>query len=350
MAPSKKSVTKSEPVPPPITTRPLRHVERHRYEVILVAESAIAHHSGSNGNEAIFNREASRIGDEIIDLPVISAASMRNRFFAAGMNLMLDASGLLDGAAFSVPVLQTLFSDCGLDGSSSASKLRVEQYRELVDKLPLLSLKGGSMGRSLLPGSVQVEPARLICDEESATLPDWVNEWLASENRAVDVAGQYLSVAQKTRRDPSRDPRNHRLLSDAALAEVEGAQDKAGSDDDRERREAKSSSMIMRHETVVRGALFFWRIEAQTQTEAQKDAFLAALWAFLNDARVGGKANDGHGRLRALVVNRIPVLRPREAVERIDARQVGADAAERFRERSAQSAAEIAAFLTGAVS
>jgi len=58
--------------------------------------------------------------------------------------------------------------------------------------------------------------------------------------------------------------------------------------------------MPFSYETLSAGSLFWWRIDAVTHTQIERDTLYVMIAAFLAKARVGGKKGTGHGLLEPI--------------------------------------------------
>lgn len=324
--------------------------EQKEYEIILEAATPIAHHAETLGNSAIHMRRKVRLPNgRWANVPIITGDTMRHGLREAASYALLDAAGMLGKGRLSEEALRLLFAGGMVTGRGDASTVKLDEYREMVQLVPPLSLLGGCASNRVISGKVFAEDAVLMCDETTHLLPEWTVEWAREHRGGFDTHREHVEEVQRVRMDPTLDPEKRLLLSDEARDRVEKrllASETAHADDDALARESSKSSMLpRRHETVVSGSLFFWRVSATVHSELEADTLDTMICAFLANARVGGKRRTGHGRIRALVGNEVPILRPREAASAVDFAALGAARGQVFRKHVAERAEKLRDFL-----
>jgi hypothetical protein len=298
-------------------------MEQKRYDMVIEAQTPIAHHAEVFGNSAILMRRKIRQPDgSWATVPIVTADTMRHGLREAAAYATLDAAGLLDNPGLSEAALRLLFAGGMITGRGDASAVKLDSYREMVDLVPPLALLGGCANNRVIPGRLFVDDALLICAESEHLLPAWVREWLAETKQSVDTCRAHVEEVQRVRMDPTLDPGKRKLLASSADAEVQkrlAASEAAHDADDAvARTEAKSSMMPRRFETVCQGSMFFWSIAATTYSDLDLDVFNVMLGAFLRSARVGGKRGTGHGAMRPVTARQIKVVRPRDTPDNLD--------------------------------
>lgn len=281
-----------------------------RVEVLLELEEPLAHASGSYGNSSVAMRQKVRRRDgSFADIPIITGDTMRHGLREAGSYALLGAAGLL-GENLSEAALRLLFAGGMVTRAGGA--INLNEYREWVELVPPLGLLGGCAQNRVIPGQINVGTAVLVCDETAPFLPSWVTETLERSGTVVCPARAYVEEVQRVRMDPTLSTDKRALLTVEARAAVD-ARLLAGEiasveGDDVGRASARSSALPFRYETVVRGSLMFWRVEARIYSEIDRDTFLTILAVFLRDATVGGRRGTGNGRLRAIAARNVEVL------------------------------------------
>lgn len=321
----------------------------YRYEFLLEALSPIAHHSEALGNYQVLMRRLVRQPDgSVVSVPYITGDTMRHGLREAGALAYLEAAGLLR-ESLTEGALRLLFAGGQLLGAQGPS-INLERWRELMELCPILALFGGAAENRLVPGKVYVEEATLICSETQHMVPTWC---LEHAGERLESRRSFVEEAQRTRMDPTLDPRKTALLLPAQQRQVEirllmSEQASRVADADG-KREARSSLMPHSYERIAQGALFSWAVEATLDTELEHDALLVSLAGFLANARVGGKKGTGCGRLRALAARGIDVLTPLESSRTLEPRDLGPQVGRIFREHVASRKDAIREFLASVV-
>jgi hypothetical protein len=320
-----------------------------RYEVVLEAETPIAHHEGTFGNTSVLMARKVRLKDgSFFHLPIITGDSMRHGMRESAAYALLDAAGLL-GEKLGEAALRLLFSGGMVTGRGDASKVSLEAYRRMAELVPTMALFGGCADNRVIPGRLQVEDAQLLCAERLHAAPPWVRAWAEKEGAAITGFRSHVEEVMRVRMDPTLDPGKRKLLAPVAQTEVEKrllvSELAHEEDDDVTRRSEKSSMMPHSFECLVQGSLFTWAVTATCYSELDEDTFHVALGAFLARPVVGGKKGTGHGKLRAVAGRDVTVRPPAEAVAEIDVAALGAPGGKLFFEHVRSRAKEIGDYL-----
>lgn len=320
-----------------------------RYELLLEAETPIAHAEGTFGNTSVLMARKVRMRDgSFARVPMLTADSFRHGMRETAAYALLDAAGLL-GEKLGESALRLLFSGGMVTGRGDASKISLEGFRRMADLVPTLALFGGCADNRVIPGRLQVDDAQLVCAERLHAAPPWVRDWL--DKGGVSVAGyrSHVEEVMRVRMDPTLDPGKRKLLGPGAQEEVERrlatSELAHEEDDDVARRSEKSSMMPHNFECLVQGSLFWWGLTATCYSELDEDTFRVALGSFLARPVVGGKKGTGHGRLRAVAGRDVTVRRPAEAVAEVDVGQLGAPGGKLFFEHVRRNAQQLQEFL-----
>lgn len=325
-------------------------MEIKKYEIVLHADTPIAHMQETFGNVGvIFRRKLRQPDGSFAQVPFITGDSLRHGMREAIAYAYLDAAGLLapgvldDGEG----ALRLLFSGGMVTGVGDASVIKLDRYREMCSLCPALSLFGGCADNRPMEGRLIVDDAVLICAESAHLVPAWARERAGQ----IDGARSHVEINQRVRMDPTLDPSKRRLLSDAAASEVHNrllASEAAHETDDAVTREHTKSTMMPRSfESIVSGSLFFWTVEAKVFTPLELDVFHATLASFLSNAHAGGKRAVGFGRISAVAAKGVAVNRPKERLSDVDMSAIAPRVGEMFRAHVQERAAAIKTFLSG---
>jgi CRISPR type IV-associated protein Csf2 len=306
VAPRKKTDTTEHTTPAtPAPEGPPMVRERLRFDIVLEATTPLKHLAGNEGNIGYLATRQVRLpaslGGGFASVPMISGNAMRHALREAASWCLLEASGQMN-ARHREEVIRLLFNGGMLAGGDGAISLA--EYRRLVEFLPHLSLFGGCSGR-IIPGRLEVDDALLICEETWHLLPAKVQaaviELRVPSGGALGSASEHRAVETNVRMDSMLSPQHRGLLSESEAAKVSGrfearevATDAAAKD------RTKSTMMPYQSETLTTGSLLYWRVDATTWSDLERDTLRLTLGAFLHNARVGGGSGTGHGRLRAV--------------------------------------------------
>lgn len=328
--------------------------EKKRYEFVLRAEQPIAHHAENRGNEAILFRRSMRVRGGWVEIPIVTADTMRHGLREAAAYAVLNATNMMTGANLSEAAIRLLFAGGMVTGRGDASTISLDRYRELTELIPTMSLFGGCSDNRIIPGRLVVEDAVLICseiaDEKLGHLPPWAVEHVET-TVGIDLSVHHIEDQQRVRMDPTMHPEKRLLMSSDAQVSVNArltSSEMAHAENDAIAREdSKSSMMPRRFEEVKAGSLFSWAIEASTYNPLDVDVLNLAVTAFLSNARVGGKKGIGRGLLRPVEARNITITRPAEEHTPIDALAIAPRVGDVFREHVMAREERIRAFLRG---
>lgn len=315
---------------------------RKRYEFVLEAETAIAHHAETIGNRALAMRRRFRVADGFEDVPIITADTMRHKMREAASLALLDAADLRGGLTESA--LRLLFNGGGMGGGESGA-VSLGAYRELCELVPPLALFGGCAANRIVPGRLTVEDAVLICEESQRYVPPWM---LGCAGR-LETQSAHVERVQRVRMDATLQPHMRTLLTDGAKVEatrrLEASEHATTSGDIVEKEREKSSMLPRTFETVCAGSLFSWACEAIVQSDLELDTFNVAVIAFIARAQVGGKGGTAHGKMRVVKANDVAIASPARAVEELDTTALAPAVGKLFRAHVEERAARIKDFF-----
>lgn len=285
-----------------------------RYEMLLEAQTPIAHHAEVMGNHAVLMDRKLRMPDGTFQKNhIVTADTMRHGMRAASTYATLEAAGMLDNPGLSESALRLLFSGGMVTAKGDAGNINLEAYRKMVELVPSLAIFGGCVDARVVPGQVQIDDAELICAESLHRYSDSIRGYLDGRRpdgvvaaQVVDPRRAHVEQVTRVRMDPLLDPGKRKLLSAGAEAEVQKrltSGEVAHEEDDAVAKESSKSSMMPRSfEAICAGSLFRWGLTATTYTELELDTLVASIAAFLHHAQVGGKKGTGHGRLKLVAV------------------------------------------------
>lgn len=321
-------------------------MRRKRWELVLEAESPVAHHSGTIGNHAVAMTRRVRTPRGWEEVPCISSDTMRHKLREASSLALLDAAGISEGA-LTESALRLLFNGGAVTGSSGGG-VKLDAYRELVELVPALGLMGGCAQNRIIPGRLTVEDALLICDETEHFVSKWQLD-MARGMFPLDTYSAHVEQVQRVRMDATLDPKYRRLLTDGEQVRIAGrlaSSEAASADGDAPEKEASKSAMLPRtFERLASGSLFAWAVEAIVQSDLDEDVFNVTVLAFLARAVVGGKSGTGHGKLRVVAANEVKMATPKREHESLDTTALGARVGSLFRAHVEQRKDRIAEFL-----
>lgn len=324
-------------------------MKQRKVEILLRAREPIAHHAQSFGNTAVAMRRKLRRRDgSFVQVPIISADTMRHGLREAAAYAYLSAAGMLAGGGLSEEALRLLFAGGMITGSAGGA-VKLGDYRTMVDLMPPLALLGGCAQNRCIPGRLFVDDAVLVCEESEDLTPAWVRDYLAEDRVALDTHRAHVEEVQRVRMDPTLVPEKRALLTGGAQAAVEHrllrSENASVLDDAAEKDATKSSMLPRRYERVVAGSLFYWRVTCTTVTDLDEATFFVMLAAFLGNARVGGKKGTGHGLIEHIVTRDVAVRRPDDVSELLDPTEESQRHVDLFREHVAARSEKIKAFL-----
>lgn len=316
-------------------------------QILLQAESPIAHHEGNDGNHANQMTQRMRLADGTFGrIPIITADSMRNLLRRLSAWYMLQQVGAKD---LTESALRLLFSGGMLTGKGDSSQVKIDAFRELERLCPSLTLFGGCVNGSMIPGRMEVETAILVCEETERYVPKPLLDYARSQGPLVSYRLQTEEV-QRVRMDPVHNPILQHLLSEGErrrlAGKVEAREEAHETGDAIAAREVKSSMLPRTYDTICTGALFSWQITGRFHSDLDEDAYYSTLALLLTaEARVGGKKGTGCGRIKPVMVNNRLVPRPEQLADVLNLDEKGRNSAQRYQDHLRSKAAEINAFL-----
>lgn len=311
---------------------------KKRFEILLRADSPIAHSAGNIGNTSVLMTEPMRMDDgSTVDVPIITGDTMRHGLREAGSRALLSAANL-DGEVLTEGALRLLWNGGMMRDSGSVVSL--EEYRRMVELLPHLALLGGATRNRIEAGQISVDNAILVCEETAPILPSWAVDM----SGPLSMAGEHRTEVDRYRHDAmtSRVTRKRLLPGDRARIESQMTKGETGSE--AEKNKAKMGMMPHSYEAVIRGSHFYWSVVVTTYSDLEVDTWMVCLGAFLLDAQVGGKKGTGCGRIKPIHAKGFELARIEERIGEVvslDTEDIGSI----FRAHVADRSAEIANYL-----
>lgn len=245
-------------------------------EGIVTALSSITHNGGQkNGTVTQLRREkfVQRNG-KAMEIPVISGNSIRGKLRdIAAIEILTKLNGekiTVDADSFNL-----LFTGGSLE-STGETGINVERVRQMRKDMPMLSVLGGSVGNTILPGKVEIGKMIPIAKETLHLIPEAFHAAYTDEPKSI---WEYCQLEMYTRKDDMKDENKRAFLSEDA--------------------EPKKSQMMYDTETIAAGTKFYWKVTLKDTTDIETGAFLQTLntWADQN-SQVGGNGRVGHGALK----------------------------------------------------
>lgn len=240
--------------------------------VLMEAMSPITHMSGTEGNEAVLQREEVATDRGTLSVPYLSGNALRHRAIREpGVRWLVEAYGLR--GKLTTMQLNFLLHGGNLTGSTAHENMHVAG--ELKRLWPLVKLLGGTLPNQIVPGRLDVWRGSLVCRENARSIPEVADTALRS---CVDLVGGY----QYTR-------------GDAKGSGIETAESIL---------EEPTNLMIFSGQAVMRGAMF---VGGFLLRSAELVDLGALLWSLREWQRagctIGGQGARGHGRLRLSLVD-----------------------------------------------
>lgn len=333
-----------------------RKYESVTHQFILVAKSPIAHHQEVLGNDAIFFRKKVRAPDgTLIQVPYITADTLRHGLREAIAIAYLDAAGLLDRAELTEAALRLLFNGGMISGQGQDSaSVSLDAYREMTELMPHLSLLGGCARNRSIPGKVEVNDAWMICKETEHMLEDWQRTVLTGQQ--LNSHRAEIERTQRVRMDALLDPAKRMLLLPSEQTRIAGKlttnEQAAEAGDAIAKAESKSSMMPRGYEQACTGSLWSWSISARLQSNLDRDVYFSMLLSFLSRAMVGGKKGTGNGHLEVYrtgegaCAREATLLRPAAQLSAMDTRALAPSVGQMFRAHVADRRERIITLLS----
>lgn len=267
------------------------------FEGLVTAQSSITHNGGErNGTVTQLRREKfiSPTG-EVHEVPIISGNSIRGILRDKGMFDLCRKLGYgvneETGEIKGLPkqAFYFLFSGGALV-SNGASALDVGYFRELKKLIPLVSVFGGAMGNSIMPGKLKIGKLIPLCQETQHVIPK-----AFLEGKSFSTVWDYCQVEMYTRRDDAKNDKYLPLIKSKSQITQAGI---IGSEAPAKEVKEAPQQMMYNIETICAGTQFFLDITLEDADDIEFEAFLNALLVFSRTPYIGGKSAVGHGKIQ----------------------------------------------------
>jgi CRISPR/Cas system CSM-associated protein Csm3 (group 7 of RAMP superfamily) len=254
----------------------------YKIHMLLETLSPLTHMMGTNGNEALINREAVLYKDEIRHLPVISGNAIRHKLIREpGAMFIIGACNL--AGKMNIDQLNYLFNGGSLVESSVSCNIR--KIADMQSILPLYRLLGGCLKNQVVSGSLNVHRGMLICRENAERISSILPQECGIE-AAIFPAERFIDQYQYTRGDAKR-------MKDvdffAAIDELNTGEEKE-----------KSNLMIFNGQTIVAGTLFYLGFVLNNVSDLELGALFHSLSRW--NCFIGGQGSRGHGRCKISII------------------------------------------------
>jgi hypothetical protein len=254
----------------------------HKIHMLLETLSPLTHMMGTNGNEALINREAVIYKDEIRHLPVISGNAIRHKLIREpGANFIIGACYL--AGKMNVDQLNYLFNGGSLVESSVLCN--IAKIAGMQATLPLYRLLGGCLKNQVVAGSLNVHRGMMICRENAERLSSILPDDCAID-QAIFPAEHFIDQYQYTRGDAKK------MKDIDFFAAVDELNAQTG--------EEKSNLMIFNGQTIVAGSMFYLGFVLNNVSDLELGALFHSLSRW--NGFIGGQGSRGHGRCKISLI------------------------------------------------
>jgi hypothetical protein len=254
----------------------------HRIHMLLETLSPLTHMMGTNGNEALINREAVIYKDQIRHLPVISGNAIRHKLIREpGANFIVGACNL--SGKMNIDQLNYLFNGGSLVESSVSCN--IAKIADMQATLPLYRLLGGCLKNQVIAGSLNVHRGMLICRENAERLSSILPDNCAID-QAIFPAERFIDQYQYTRGDAKK------MKDIDFFAAVDELNAQSG--------EEKSNLMIFNGQTIVAGSMFYLGFVLNNVSDIEVGALFHSLSRW--NGFIGGQGSRGHGRCKISLI------------------------------------------------
>jgi hypothetical protein len=269
-------------------------VETYRIEGIATALSSISHGGEHAGTTGYLRREKIVQPDgNVADVPIIAGNSLRGVLRDHAAEVFWWALGQ---PQLPLPVFHLLWSGGALAKTGAGHVLSSQQLAQVRERIPVVSLFGGSGAGKIIEGRLFVGKLVPVCAETAHLMP----EGIEGAGRSI---WELLQIEEFTRRDDAKRDHLQAAISGAARPEItQGALlddtpsvDVTPSGDD----DAPAQQMRYGVETLAAGTRLHWWMRLTDVTEVERALFIAAIDSWVaSGAHIGGRSATGHGRLR----------------------------------------------------
>lgn len=269
---------------------------RTEIHMVIRAVRPVAHAHHNDGNRSILMTAPTETGAGVVDVPIISGASLRHALRESASYATLEAAGRLEERTLPTEcALRALVNGGVVVKGSAGSALKLDRWREQVGAFRPLGIFGGCIDDAPRAGRLDVEHAWLMAEETRETLHPWLDDgWAVEQAGPLRPWRTAIYDAQAVRGDPLRDTRAVVLLEDGAKPARRGTAE-----------EDKSTQMPRTFQAVRAGARFFWCFGLVCGDPLDLSVLANALHWMIHWMRAGGQRGTGHGRIAIEAVSRV---------------------------------------------
>ena len=253
-------------------------IKNCRIHCLSEALSPITHMMGTNGNEAVINREPVLYKNEIRQIPVLSGNAIRHRMVRdTGGTYVIKECGLY--GKLNIDQANYLLNGGSLTESSTNENMK--RIADMQELMPLTRLLGGSLRNQVVGGSLYVLRGLLVCEENRNQIQKLLPQGYELPEQQLRPAEDFISQYQYTRGESAK-----RNDAGQLLAEVPDA-------------DAKSNLMIYNGQDVIPGSVFYHGFILQSVSPLEVGALIHALQLWDNAGGfIGGQSRIGHGKMK----------------------------------------------------
>lgn len=251
-------------------------IKNFRVHLLSRNLSPLTHMRGTEGNEAIINREVIYSGGVLRQVPVISGNAIRHRMVREPGAWHLVKTCGLEGK-LTIDQANYLFNGGSLTESSISENLT--KIAEMQELMPLVRLLGGSLRNQIVGGSLIALRGILMCEENRDVLERMIPDCYLLPAQALRPAETFVGRYQYTRGDAMKRGDSSKLIRETPNG-------------------PGSNLMIYSGQTVISGALWYHGFILQNVDDVEVGALMNALMEWdAAGATLGGMGRIGHGRL-----------------------------------------------------
>jgi len=260
----------------------MKEVGTAKISIMFETVSPLTHMMGIEGNEAMINREVIFNDGKKCTVPVISGNAIRHKIIRYyGAKYLVDTLGLY--GKLNINQAFYLFNGGNLmEGSTTDNTKKIAEMQLLF---PLFRLLGGALTNQIISGSLIVNRAILLCEENRDRLNYFLRDEYFVGDKKLKTADNFISNYQYTRGDITREKND--ITSEKAEQDIKG----------------KSNLMIYSGEAVVSGALFIGGFILHNVSRLEVGALLHSIKQWQENGEcIGGYSRIGHGKVKTRLI------------------------------------------------
>jgi hypothetical protein len=260
----------------------MKEIGNAKISILFETVSPLTHMMGTEGNEAMINREVVFNSGKKCTVPVVSGNAIRHKIIRYyGAKYLVDTLGLY--GKLNVDQAFFLFNGGNLmEGSTTDNTKKIADMQLLF---PLFRLLGGALTNQIISGSLIVNRAILLCEENRDRLNYFLRDEYSVGNNKLKTADNFISNYQYTRGDITRE--KNEIIAEKVETE----------------QKEKSNLMIYSGEAVVSGAIFIGGFILHGVSRLEVGALLHSIAQWQTDgACIGGYSRIGHGKVKTMLI------------------------------------------------